>query len=523
MFSKYRMWIWSALILVLALLLRGYKIGETPAGLYVDEASIGYNAYSLWETGRDEYGKSWPVFIRSFGNFSSSLYTYFTMPMVGLMGLSVISVRMVSLLAGVGLVGLLIWRLGLLAGFVAAILPVLVFYSRGAFEANFALLIFMSGFWMCLKGLKEKRWFIGGMVLLSVSGWAYHAERFLSVVFLVYFSWLYWKRWGWDAFWRWGVLLAIAVQLPVWWVSFEPGTNSRLYAVGNQGSLGSQIMAFIRMYVLYFSPHNLFSRPDPDLQRSFPDLSVMYWWMIIPAGLGIWTLWKRRHQWSLEETSLLLLGILAVIPGAVTKDYFSTLRVLPIFVVWVWILTLGLRFMLVKKWMVTVVLVMGMLPLTRSLVLLHNERDEIWGYQYQALFEILKRNTELPVVVDNSRLKPMYIYWLFYTQANPRLVQKQYDSEIVENYYDDAQFNGDLAFEGITFRPVLWEKDIYIPQLLVGDTLAISEEQAEEHYLQLVESITDVQGKKVISIYMTNPQAKCNYVRSVGNEIEQCQ
>ena len=41
------------LILILASLLRLVALDKYPAGLNSDEAAIGYNAYSLLETGKD--------------------------------------------------------------------------------------------------------------------------------------------------------------------------------------------------------------------------------------------------------------------------------------------------------------------------------------------------------------------------------------------------------------------------------------------------------------------------------------
>lgn len=41
---------------LLALLLRIWALDQSPLGLDPGEASIGYNAYSVLRTGRDEYG-----------------------------------------------------------------------------------------------------------------------------------------------------------------------------------------------------------------------------------------------------------------------------------------------------------------------------------------------------------------------------------------------------------------------------------------------------------------------------------
>ena len=53
------------LIVILAFLLRFYQLSTNPPGLNLDEVAIGYNAYSILRTGRDEYGKFLPIVFRS--------------------------------------------------------------------------------------------------------------------------------------------------------------------------------------------------------------------------------------------------------------------------------------------------------------------------------------------------------------------------------------------------------------------------------------------------------------------------
>ena len=56
-------------ILTLATFLRLYRLKDNPAGFFCDEASIGYNAYSILTTGKDEWGQPWPLFFRAFGEY----------------------------------------------------------------------------------------------------------------------------------------------------------------------------------------------------------------------------------------------------------------------------------------------------------------------------------------------------------------------------------------------------------------------------------------------------------------------
>lgn len=62
--SSQTKWILLA-ILLLGTFLRFYQLGEIPLGLNQDETAIGYNAYSILQTGRDEYGVFMPLYFKS--------------------------------------------------------------------------------------------------------------------------------------------------------------------------------------------------------------------------------------------------------------------------------------------------------------------------------------------------------------------------------------------------------------------------------------------------------------------------
>ncbi len=57
---KARSWLLLLLVFFIAFFLRFYKLDTIP-GLLRDEASIGYNAYSVLTTDKDEYGKLLPL------------------------------------------------------------------------------------------------------------------------------------------------------------------------------------------------------------------------------------------------------------------------------------------------------------------------------------------------------------------------------------------------------------------------------------------------------------------------------
>src|SRR5258708_14555608 len=131
-------WVVLLLILFVALFLRIYKISSNPPGLTPDEASLGYNAYSILKTGRDEYGKLFPIIFKSFGDYKPGLYIYFTAPFVAVFGLNETSVRLPSVVAGTITVFLVYLvtkelfgkeKLSLIAMAVAAFNPWLIYFS----------------------------------------------------------------------------------------------------------------------------------------------------------------------------------------------------------------------------------------------------------------------------------------------------------------------------------------------------------------------------------------------------------
>src|SRR3990167_8100088 len=90
-----------ACIVGLAFFLRIYKVTQIPPALSWDEVSIGYNAYSILKTGRDEHGRYMPVdaFV-AYGDYKPVLPVYLTVPFIALFGLNELAVRLPSALAG---------------------------------------------------------------------------------------------------------------------------------------------------------------------------------------------------------------------------------------------------------------------------------------------------------------------------------------------------------------------------------------------------------------------------------------
>jgi len=98
-FSK--VWILLIAIIILAAGLRLWQLGSVPPSPDWDEAALGYDAYSIMHTGRDEFGKFLPVVLRSFDDYKPALYAYLAIPTVAMLGLNIFAVRLPSALFGI--------------------------------------------------------------------------------------------------------------------------------------------------------------------------------------------------------------------------------------------------------------------------------------------------------------------------------------------------------------------------------------------------------------------------------------
>jgi len=71
-------------VLLLAAALRLWSLASVPPHLTPDEAALGYNAYSILKTGRDEHGQFLPIIFKSFGDYKPGLFIYLTIPFVAI-------------------------------------------------------------------------------------------------------------------------------------------------------------------------------------------------------------------------------------------------------------------------------------------------------------------------------------------------------------------------------------------------------------------------------------------------------
>lgn len=196
------------IIFILAISLRFYKLSFYPVGFHQDEASLGYNGYSLMLTGRDDNGNKFPLYVDMFGDNRPSGYHYLTIIPIILFGLTEFATRFPGALFGsmtifaIYFLAYVIFKnrtVGILSAFLIAFSPWHIVLSRASSEAVVALFFIILGFVLLLRGLQEnkKNFIIWGVMAVSASYFFYHTPRvFIPLAFLAFTTFLFpfWKK-----------------------------------------------------------------------------------------------------------------------------------------------------------------------------------------------------------------------------------------------------------------------------------------------------------------------------------------
>ncbi|HLD24364.1 MAG TPA: glycosyltransferase family 39 protein, partial [Patescibacteria group bacterium] len=211
-----------------ALFLRTVNLGNNPPAISWDEASIGYNAYTILTTGRDEHGTFLPLdAFAAFGDYKPPLPIYLTVPFVALFGLNEIAVRLPSAIAGtltVWVMYLLVLEffhkskqagvIGLITAGLLAITPWHIMLSRAGFEANIALLFIVSGAWMVLKARVNPTYFLYCWLPFVAGIYTFNSTRYAGPLVAVGIT-VYIRDFIRKKQFAYGLLIAVIALIPI--------------------------------------------------------------------------------------------------------------------------------------------------------------------------------------------------------------------------------------------------------------------------------------------------------------------
>lgn len=211
-------------IVALGVFVRVAAFGSVPDGLNQDEASLGYDAYSILSFGVDRHLTPFPAFLIAWGSGMNVLAAYLAMPFIAVFGLTVPAIRMVNLLSGIGSIWALYFlvesiankRLACWSAFVLSICPWHVMMCRWGLESNLLPAVFLFAVLALVKGIERPRLTPVSAALFGLCLYAYGTAYFAVPVFLVVaFAYLLWMRkinWPWVGL---GAAVFLFVATPI--------------------------------------------------------------------------------------------------------------------------------------------------------------------------------------------------------------------------------------------------------------------------------------------------------------------
>ena len=519
------------IIFSLGFFIRFFKTSVYPPLLW-DEAALGYNAYSILQTGRDEYGQILPLIFKSFGDYKPGFYVYLCLPFIKLLGLSPIAVRLPSIIFG-SLLPIFIYLLikeinpkshqvALLAAIITAFNPYNIQFSRGSWETNVLtcqLVLACFFFYRYLNSQKTK-FLIFSAIIFGLSLFTYQAGKMISLFIVLTLLAINFQKLNYKNIFTKFILPLGIFSLPIIYgllfnsnanrlkvvslFSYPRSTTETQTIINETNNLDYQIfysqpMFFIRnfltRYYNHFSPKFLTFEGDwQNPRHSAPYIGVLLYPSIIFLFIGLFSGFIRQKTDKLNIFFLVWL-LLAPIPSALTRDSIQSVRAMSLSIPLVYFVALGIFAFFEKfKSNILKIFIFGVYLISfiyyGDLYLNHmvtkSPYDFLYGYQ-QAVEFVKQNQTKYQNITFSDFYGQPYIFYLFYSQYSPKTYQQQ--AKLTDNTLDTGKV---ASVDNINFGTPSFETLKQIPH-----SLGIFSQ--EEIYRQGIDKTADFSQFKPLS------------------------
>lgn len=531
-------------IIVIAAFLRLWNLSSIPPHLTPDEAALGYNAYSVLKTGRDEHGQLLPIIFKSFGDYKPGLYIYLTVPFVATFGLNEWAVRLPSALAGVAAVWLIYLitkklrfknSLGILAAALLAISPWHIQFSRGAWEVNIALTLTLAGIYFFLKSFEKPKHLMLSALFFSLTLITYQGAKLSTAIVVILLVAVYWKKvryliTNYRNTVVQSTVIGVVIILPIL-ISMFQGKAGRLTVFSvfshprpheyTQTFLdqGDELIGDINYYLFHsetnnfargvmgrwfnhFSGRFLFFEGDWQNPRHTPPnqgVLLMFGMLLLPVGFV-----ALLREKSKAKIIILLWLVFAPLPAVLSRDQVHAVRSYNLVVPLTIVSAFGLRYLLLfskrlKNPLLLVTYYLLLFVFFSSTLLyyldsyfIHTSKggSKYWDYGHKQIVETVTpiQSDFEEVKVQQSFAQP-YIYFLFFQRYDPAKYQAQVE-------FVESGFAGDVGYiehlDNICFCAIDWSVNRgESGKLIVGDPIRIPPEDSRNPELFNVVSEID--------------------------------
>jgi 4-amino-4-deoxy-L-arabinose transferase-like glycosyltransferase len=473
-------------IFLIAFFIRIYNIQYPP--LLWDEASLGYNAYSILKTGQDEYGKSFPLILKSFGDYKPGVYAYLTIPFISIFGLNELSVRLPSIILG-SLIPIFLYlliiafdkkktKLALIVALVTVFNPYNIHYSKGAWETNiltFQLLLASYFF------IKKK--YLPSALIFGLSLYTYQGAKTASLIVLLILLFLQYKN-PLNLFKKDFKTLTLRFFIPLFILTIPlliglltSNDSNRLKVLSIfsyprqtqetnifQNDFTFYIQNISHRYFNHFSPEFLFTKGDwQNPRHSAPYTGVLLLPSVIFLVIG---LFKSSYKKRVNLFFLLIL-LFAPLSASFTRDSVQATRSMWMSLGLVYFIGFGINIFL-KKFsnllIYSLLIVIYLLSFIYYSDLYHNHMvktnsaDWLSGYKESITYLNTKKSQYENLIVTDFYGQP-YIFYLFYSQYPPLDYQKQ--ANLISDSVDTGKIIqiDNIEFKSPDFNQINKQKD----------------------------------------------------------------
>lgn len=306
-----KIFFWVTLTIVV-LITRFYKLNEYPPSLTIDEVSIGYNAYSILKTGRDEWGYFLPTSFKSVGDYKSPVLIYLTVPLIKLLGLNEWAVRLpVAIFSCLSIY--LFWilvskfifskkyhHLSYVAVLIFSLSPWLITFSRSGFEAVLAQTFMLANIIFAFRLLKSGSIFdfVAMYTLAFISAITYHSTKIVVPIVNFFFIILNFKHFN---------------HLILNWLS-----RSKVKFVAASLLFVVISLFFIKFFVFGHGSSRAqmtFLAKDFDYIKALLPTFLQHQHSAITSGVGLFSLWYKRLLEYFSPNFYLSNGLGLATPG----------------------------------------------------------------------------------------------------------------------------------------------------------------------------------------------------------------
>jgi hypothetical protein len=352
-FRRSDLLLWSAYNLLGALLLLAVTayfvaVPAHPPGFAIDESSICYNAYTISQSGCDEYGNPWPLFFRAFGEYKNPTVIYILAALFRVTGPGIFVARALSAtfgaLSGL-LLGLLAWQMTR-RWFIAAIVVIAALFTPWLFESSRLVFeaavypafvaLFLLALW---RSSTRPGWNWSDVftlaTTLSLLTYSYSIGRLLAPLLALGLG-LFISRSRWrGVLGTWSAYGLLLLPMFIFHRQHPGALTGRFRALTYltpAKSVATGIGEFARHYLANVNPWRWLIAGEGDVRDHLQGFGSLLVSSVLLAVLGlVLVLWRHRHEpwWRF----LLYCLVIAPVPASLTSNPFPQLRLIafPVF------------------------------------------------------------------------------------------------------------------------------------------------------------------------------------------------